>query len=73
MSYYMLYASYSTHEGRISLSGCTLHIDEGHGAFLSPRERQTGTTNLSTVAEFIATQLDAKEIMWARSLLQELG
>ena len=31
------------------------------------------TADSSTVAEFIATHLVAKEIMWARALLGEMG
>ena len=31
------------------------------------------TADSSTVAEFIATHLSAKEIMWTRSLLEEMG
>ena len=31
------------------------------------------TADSSTVAEFIATHLAAKEIMWARSILQKMG
>ena len=66
-------ASYGTHEDRKSHSGCTLHIGEGSGAFLSRCKKQTVTADSSTVAEFIATHLAAKEIMWARSILQEMG
>ena len=36
-------------------------------------KKQTVTTDSSTVAEFIATHLAAKETMWARSILQEMG
>ena len=66
-------ASYGTHDDRKSHSGCTLHIGEGSGAFLSRSKKQTVTADSSTVAEFIATHLAAKEIMWARSLLEEMG
>ena len=59
-------ASYGTHDDRKSHSGCTLHIGEGSGAFLSRCKKQTVTADSSTVAEFIATHLAAKEIMWAR-------
>ena len=66
-------ASYGTHEDRKSHSGCTLHIGDGSGAFLSRSKKQTVTADSSTVAEFIATHLVAKEIMWARMLLGEMG
>ena len=66
-------ASYGTHENRKSHSGCTLHIGAGSGAFLSRSKKQTVTADSSTVAEFIATHLVCKEIMWARELLSELG
>ena len=61
------------HEDRKSHSGCTLHIGDGSGAFLSRSKKQTVTADSSTVAEFIATHLVAKEIMWARMLLGEMG
>ena len=62
-------ASYGTHLDRKSQSGCTLHIGDGFGAFTSRSKKQTVTADSSTVAEFIAPHLAAKEIMWARSLL----
>ena len=40
---------------------------------MSRSKKQTVTADSSTVAEFIATHLAAKEIMWARSLLEEMG
>ena len=66
-------ASYGTHDDRKSHSGCTLHIGVGSGAFLSRSKKQTVTADSSTVAEFVATHLVAKEIMWARALLGEMG
>ena len=66
-------ASYGTHEDRKSHSGCTLHIGAGSGAFVSRSKKQTVTADSSTVAEFIATHLVCKEVMWARELLSELG
>ena len=66
-------ASYGTHEDRKSHSGCTLHIGEGSGAFMSRSKKQTVTADSSTVAEFIATHLASKEIMWARAILEEMG
>ena len=66
-------ASYGTHDDRKSHSGCTLHIGVGSGAFLSRCKKQTVTADSSTVAEFIATHLASKEIMWARALLGEMG
>ena len=66
-------ASYGTHDDRKSHSGCTLHIGVGSGAFLPRSKKQTVTADSSTVAEFIATHLVAKKIMWARALLSEMG
>ena len=54
-------ASYGTNDDRKSHSGCTLHIGEGSGAFLSRSKKQTVTADSSTVAEFIATHLVSKE------------
>ena len=45
----------------------------GSGGFLSRSKKQTATTDSSTVAEFIATHLASKEVMWARALLSEMG
>ena len=66
-------ASYGNHEDRKSHSGCTLHIGRNSGAFLSRSKKQTVTADSSTVAELIAAHLATKEIMWARSMLAELG
>ena len=66
-------ASYGTHVDRKSHSGCTLHIGVGSGAFLSRSKKQTVTADSSTVAEFIATHLASKEVMWARAILGEMG
>ena len=60
VQYATVNASYGTHEDRKSPSGCTLHIGEGSGAFLSRCKKQTVTADSSTVAEFIATHLAAK-------------
>ena len=66
-------ASYGSHDDRKSLSACTLHIGRDSGSFLSRSKKQTITADSSTVAEFIAAHLATKEIMWARTLLAELG
>ena len=66
-------ASYGTHDDRKSHSGCTLHIGVGSGAFLSRSKKQTVAADSSTVVELIATHLVAKEILWARALLVEIG
>ena len=73
MLYATVDASYETHDDRKSHSGCNFHIGEGSGAFMSRSKKQTVTADSSTVAEFIATHLAAKEIMWARLLLGEMG
>jgi hypothetical protein len=66
-------ASYGNHADRKSHSGCTLHIGRNSSAFLSRSKKQSITADSSTVAELIATHLASKEIMWARSLLAEMG
>ena len=66
-------ASYGNHDDRKSHSGCTLHIGRTSGAFLSRSKKQTVTADSSTVAELIAAHLATKEIMWARSILAEMG
>ena len=66
-------ASYANHIDRKSHSGCTLHIGRTSGAFLSRSKKQTITADSSTVAELIAAHLATKEIMWARSMLAEMG
>eukprot|EP01035_Chromulina_nebulosa_P025306 gene25306-33026_t len=66
-------ASYGSHSDRKSHTGLTLHIGKASGSFLSRSKKQTITADSSTVAEFVATHMAAKEIMWARSLLSELG
>ena len=66
-------SSYGNHEDRKSHSGCTLHIGPKSSAFLSRSKKQSITADSSTVAELIATHLATKEIMWAKSLLAEMG
>ncbi len=53
--------------------GCTLHIGKISGSFLTRSKKQTVTADSSTVAELIAAFTVIKEIMWARSLLTEIG
>ena len=66
-------ASYGTHEDRKSHTGCTLHIADDSGVFMSCSKKQTVTADSSTVAAFIATHLASKEVMWGRALLSEMG
>ena len=66
-------ASYGTHDDRKSHSGCTLHIGKQSGAFISRSKKQTVMADSSTVAEFMATHLAAKEIIWSRNILEEMG
>jgi hypothetical protein len=66
-------ASYGNHDDRRSHTGCTLHLGATSGAFISRSRKQTVTADSSTVAEFIACHTAAQEIMWARSMLTELG
>ena len=66
-------ASYATHEDSKSHTGCTLHIGKESGAVIAISKKQKITSDSSTIAEFIATHLVAKEIIWSRSLLKSLG
>ena len=66
-------ASYATHEDSKSHTGCTLHIGKESGAVIAISKKQKITSDSSTIAEFIATHLVAKEIIWCRSLLKSLG
>ena len=66
-------ASYGNNDDSKSHSGCTLHTGRYSGSFLILSKKQTITADSSSVAEFIAAHLATKEIMWARSMLAELG
>ena len=66
-------ASYGNHIDRKSHTGCTLHIGRHSGSFLTRSKKQTVTADSSTIAELIAAFTVTKEIMWARSLLAEIG
>jgi len=66
-------AAYACHEDFKSHSGCTLHIGRQSGSIITASKKQKVTADSSTIAEFIATHIITKEIMWARSLLQSLG
>ena len=66
-------ASYGNHVDRKSHTGCTLHIGRRSGSFLTRSKKQTVTADSSTIAELIAAFTVTKEIMWARSLLAEIG
>ena len=66
-------ASYGAHADRKSHTGCTIHIGQGFGAFLARSEKQTFTADSTRVSEFIATHIALKEIMWVRTLLEEMG
>jgi hypothetical protein len=66
-------ASYGNHVDRKSHTGCTLHIGRNSGSFLTRSKKQTVTADSSTIAELIAAFTATKEIMWARSLLTEIG
>ena len=66
-------SSYGAHDDWKSHTGCTLHIGDGSGAFLSRSKKQPVTTDSSTVVVFIATHFVSKEILWTRELLQDMG
>jgi len=66
-------ASYACQPDFKSHSGCTLHIGKDSASLITISKKQKITADSSTSAEFIATHLIAKEIMWARNLLKSLG
>ncbi len=66
-------ASYATHKDLKSHTGCTLHIGRVSASIMTYTKKQSITADSSTVAEYIAAHQAAKQIMWARNLLQELG
>ena len=66
-------ASYACHPDMKSHTGCTLHIGTRSASFLSVTKKQTITADSSTAAEFVAAHTAVKLVMWARSLLLEMG
>jgi len=66
-------ASYACHEDFKSHSGCTLHLGRFSGSLITVSKKQKVTADSSTIAEFIATHIITKEIMWARGLLASLS
>ena len=66
-------ASYACHSDMKSHAGCSIHIGRSSGATQAISKKQTITADSSTVAEFVATHTVAKEIMWARGFLLNVG
>ena len=66
-------ASYATHDDSKSHTGFTLHIGKDSGSVMATSKKQKITADSSTIAEFIATHIVAKEILWCRRLLSSLG
>jgi len=66
-------ASYATHSDLKSHTGCTFHLGRHSASFKSITKKQTVLADSSTVAEYVAAHLGAKEIMWIRNFLFELG
>jgi len=66
-------ASYATHGDSKSHTGFTLHIGKDSGAIMAASKKQKVKAESSTIAEFIATHIVAKEILWCRRLLCSLG
>jgi len=66
-------ASYACHEDSKSHSGCTLHVGRDSGSIMTISKKQKLVADSSTCAEFIATHLIAKEIMWGRNFLKSIG
>ena len=66
-------ASYATNDDSRSHTGFTLHIGKDSGAIMATSKKQKIIADSSTIAEFIATHIVAKEILWCRRLLLSLG
>ena len=66
-------ASYATHADSKSHTGFTLHIGKDSGSIMATSKKQKIIADSSTIAEFIATHIVAKEIHWCRRLLTSLG
>ena len=66
-------ASYACHKDMKSHTGCTLHIGRQSASILTITKKQPITADSSTVAEYIGAHLAAKQILWARNFLEELG
>jgi hypothetical protein len=66
-------ASYATHSDLKSHTGCTLHIGRHSASFRSLTKKQSVMADSSTVAEYIGAHVAAKEILWTRNFLFELG
>jgi len=66
-------ASYACHKDLKSHTGCTLHIGRESASIMTLTKKQSITADSSTVSEYIAAHLAAKQIMWARNFLEELG
>jgi len=66
-------ASYACHKDLKSHTGCTLHIGRNSASIMTMTKKQSITADSSTVAEYIATHLASKQILWARNFLQEIG
>jgi len=66
-------ASYACHPDRKSHTGITLHIGRHSGSLYSMSKKQPVVALSSTEAEFVATTEAAKEIVWCRLLLFDLG
>ena len=65
-------ASYGTHDDAKSHTGFTLHIGKDSGAVMATSKKQKIIADSYTIAEFIATHIVAKEILWCRRLLASL-
>ena len=61
-------ASYANHDDAKSHTGFTLNIGKDSGAIMATSKKQKITADSSTIAEFIATHIVAKEILWCRRL-----
>jgi hypothetical protein len=66
-------ASYACHKDRKSHTGFTLHIGKSSGSVITLCKKQPIITDSSTYAELVGTHTAAKEILWARNFLSELG
>jgi len=66
-------AAYGVHADRKSHSGWALRYGEKNAPFDASSKKQALVTDSSTAAELVALQAVAKEVLWMRGVLDEMG
>jgi hypothetical protein len=66
-------ASYASHPDMKSHTGFTVHLVPGSAAVIARSKKQTIVADSSTYSEWIAAHSASHYIVWARSLLSEMG